>query len=140
LKFKVDENLPKEVAQPLQSAGHNATTVPEEGMLGADDPVIARRLLEERRGIITLDKHFADIRNYPPEVYDGIIVLRTKFPDKPTVLSMLRRILHLINPDDLVGDLWIVEANTIRKRKRLRIPEEGRDIWPPGSGSNPVAT
>jgi len=118
VRFKVDENLPREVAQVLRLAGHDAVTVHEERLLGAPDPAIARRASEERRGIITLNLHFADIRRYPPEEYDSIIVFRAKVPDKPTVLAMLRRIIPLISPEALVGDLWMVGAATLRTRRR----------------------
>jgi predicted nuclease of predicted toxin-antitoxin system len=43
MRFKVDENLPVEVADSLRQAGYDTATV------------------------ITLDTDFADIRAYPPE-------------------------------------------------------------------------
>jgi len=35
LKFKVDENLPEEVSALLVTAGHEADTVADEGLSGA---------------------------------------------------------------------------------------------------------
>jgi predicted nuclease of predicted toxin-antitoxin system len=37
MKFKVDENLPIEVAALLRDAGHDAVTIHDEQLVGADD-------------------------------------------------------------------------------------------------------
>jgi len=42
MKFKVDENLPVEVAEVLRDAGHDAVTVVEEGLGGREDKAIRR--------------------------------------------------------------------------------------------------
>jgi predicted nuclease of predicted toxin-antitoxin system len=44
-------------------------------MGNADDGVIARHARENTFCLITRDKDFGDIRNYPPGDYGGIIVL-----------------------------------------------------------------
>jgi len=41
MEFKVDENLPVEVASLLQKCGHDAKTVRQEGLGGGKDEVIA---------------------------------------------------------------------------------------------------
>jgi predicted nuclease of predicted toxin-antitoxin system len=40
MKFKVDENLPTEIAALLRSANHDAITVTDQGLNSADDNVI----------------------------------------------------------------------------------------------------
>lgn len=42
MKFKIDENLPTEVAQALRDAGYEADTVEDEGLSGAPDADISR--------------------------------------------------------------------------------------------------
>lgn len=42
MKFKVDENLPEEVAEALVDLGHDADTVHGEGLSGAEDAVVLR--------------------------------------------------------------------------------------------------
>ena len=64
MKFKVDENLPVEVAELLQNAGHDATTIQDEKLVGADDDEIAPVFLKEERAFLTFDLGFADIRSY----------------------------------------------------------------------------
>ena len=76
MRFKTDENLPREVADYLVQSGHDALRVDEQGLAGVADPGVAAVCLVERRAIVTLDTDFMDIRRFPPEQYAGIIVLR----------------------------------------------------------------
>ncbi len=69
MKFKVDENLPVEAADLLRADGHEADTVQEEGLAGAEDEALSERIRLEGRAIITLDLDFSDIRAYPPQDY-----------------------------------------------------------------------
>ena len=87
MKFKVDENLPIEVAQLLREAGHDVYSVHEQGLVGAKDHVLAEVCQSENRAMVTLDTHFADIRTYPPGNYSGLIVLRLARQDKAHVLE-----------------------------------------------------
>ena len=40
MTFKVDENLPVELAEDLRGLGHGSDTVVSEGLCGAPDPVV----------------------------------------------------------------------------------------------------
>jgi len=114
LKFKIDENLPAEVATLLSGGGHDAITVPQQGMGGQGDPSIAAACQSENRAIVTLDLDFADIRAYPPADYSGIIVLRLFRQDKIYLLNAIQRLLPLLNVEPLAGKLWIVEDASVR--------------------------
>ena len=63
LKFKIDENLPKEVAELLTNEAHDAVTVNDEGMQGSLDANLAQICQMENRILVTLDIGFADIRS-----------------------------------------------------------------------------
>ncbi|MDP8991436.1 MAG: DUF5615 family PIN-like protein [Acidobacteriota bacterium] len=115
--FKIDENLPKDVAELLQSHGFDAETVQQESLAGAEDDVIAAAIQSERRVLITLDLDFSDIRTYPPEHYSGIIVLRPKVQDKITIIALLRRLLKALESNQPDQALWIVETDRIRYRR-----------------------
>ena len=75
MKFKVDENLPSELAELLNQAGHDAVTVNDEGLGGVDDEVLVPVCKREERALLTFDLGLADIRSYPPSQYPGLIVL-----------------------------------------------------------------
>jgi predicted nuclease of predicted toxin-antitoxin system len=116
LKFKVDENLPVEVAALLRNAGHDALTVFDQQMNGQPDLQIAAVCQQETRAVVTLDLDFADIRAYPPADYPGIIVLRLARLDKPHVLSSFTRLLPTLTQEPLAGKLWIVDEASVRIR------------------------
>ena len=73
MKFKIDENLPVEIAALLRDAGYEATSVVDQGLGGSADPDIAAVCRKENRALVTLDMDFADIRTYQ---HSGLIVLR----------------------------------------------------------------
>ncbi len=49
MKFKIDENLPIEIAELLRSAGYNAMTVFDEDLQGKSDSNVARICKKECR-------------------------------------------------------------------------------------------
>ena len=61
MKFKVDENLPTEIAALLRSANHDAITVTDQGLSSANDNTIMDVCSNEGRVLITLDLDFSDI-------------------------------------------------------------------------------
>lgn len=117
MKFKIDENLPSEVARLLTSAGHDAETVFDEGLVGAADQNIIEVCNTEGRAIVTLDLDFSNVRAYPPKDHVGLIVLRLRQQDKPHVLNVVGQILDMLESEQLIGRLWIVEEGRVRIRK-----------------------
>lgn len=59
--FKIDENLPTEIAEYLRSAGHDAVTVVDQGIKGFADLAVLAVCLVEGRVQVTLDTYFLDI-------------------------------------------------------------------------------
>jgi len=116
MKFKIDENLPIELATLLQNEGYDASTIYSEDLKGAKDPTVIAVCQQEQRVLITLDLDFADIKTYPPKDYAGIIVLRVYKQDKPYLISFFQKLIPVIGQHPLEGHLWIVEEGKIRIR------------------------
>ena len=116
MRFKFDENLPAELGALLHHAGHEAHSVHDEHLSGADDPTIAKVCQVEQRILITLDLDFADLKHYPPQEYCGIIVLRLARQDRDTVLTLMRRVLELLQAEPIAQRLWIVDEHRTRIR------------------------
>lgn len=55
MKFKVDENVPVDVADVLRGAGHDAMTVIDQRMSGASDRHVASICAAEGRILVTMD-------------------------------------------------------------------------------------
>ena len=117
MKFKIDENLPVEVADLLREGGYDAMTVHEQHLTGKADFYIAGISKSEERAVITLDNDFCDIRVFPPPEHHGTIVLRVMQQDKPHVLSLLRRVMPMFTTEQVDRRLWIVEEPKVRIRE-----------------------
>lgn len=64
MKLKIDENLPAECAILLRDTGHEADTVTDERLLGAEDDLIASRSKAEGRVLVALDLDFGNVQAY----------------------------------------------------------------------------
>lgn len=116
MKFKIDENLPVEMADLLRSAHHDATTVVDQELRGEDDIRIIEACLQEGRALVTLDLDFADIRTYPPQRFPGLMVLRVRRQDKRHLLAVFRRVIPLMEREPVRHHLWIIEEAQVRIR------------------------
>jgi predicted nuclease of predicted toxin-antitoxin system len=116
MKFKLDDNLGKRVADLMRLSGYEIATVPEENLSGAADRVLIDACRIEERCLITLDLEFANPLLFKPADYKGIIVLR--LPPKPSPTGLLEIIATLtkaLKRKNLHGKLWIVQRDRIRE-------------------------
>ncbi|MCE5328902.1 DUF5615 family PIN-like protein [bacterium] len=89
MKFKIDENLPVEFVDVLESSGYAAMTALEQELNGKVDSAVINKCLKEKFILVTLDLDFADIKLYPPYKYPGIIIILAKYQDKWHLLEIL---------------------------------------------------
>ena len=116
MKFKIDENMPIEVAESLRNAGYDSVTVTEQNLTGASDVNLAAICRKEKRILVTLDNDFADIRTYPPDKFPGILVMRLNRQDKLHVLEVFSHAMRLFPKEPIEKHLWIVEEDKVRIR------------------------
>lgn len=116
LLFKIDENLPAELATMLVEAGHDAVTVYDQNLDGEPDDVVSKVCQQEKRAVVTLDVGFSNVYEYPPSEYSGIIVLRSRNQDKISILNTFQKALPLLESEPLIGKLWIVDEKKVRIR------------------------
>lgn len=114
--FKVDENLPVEVAELLRADGHDALSVVEQGLAGSGDGRLRAVIQAERRALLTLDLGFADIRTHPPEEFSGLVVFRLACQDRHHVLALVESLLPFLRENPLERRLWIVRNGELRIR------------------------
>ncbi len=116
MQFKIDENLPIEIADLLIHAGHNARTVNDQQLQGEKDTVLIDTCKREERVLVSLDTDFSDIRTYPPQEFSGIIVLRVGSQSKHHLIKVFQSAIPLIDKEPLKRHLWIVEETKVRIR------------------------
>ncbi|MFQ5455033.1 MAG: DUF5615 family PIN-like protein [Nitrospirota bacterium] len=116
LKFKVDENLPIEIADCLRHEHYDVMTIIDQGLKGVEDCSIADICRKESRIIVTLDLDFSDIRVYPPDNYSGIMVIRVKRQSRQHVINIFKQAIPLLKEEPIHQYLWIIEESRIRIR------------------------
>ena len=116
MKFKVDENLPDEVADDLRTAGFDAQTVADQALAGATDDVLLSIVQREQRVLLTMDKGIANIHEYPPKDYAGIVLFRPRSAGRRSVLQFVRQYMPPLLKLELTGHLLVVSEAGIRIR------------------------
>jgi predicted nuclease of predicted toxin-antitoxin system len=74
VKFKIDENLPRELAHLLRDAGWDSMSIVEQQLGGGDDSRVAAVCSAEGRILVTFDRGFLNIKRYRFAGLPGIIV------------------------------------------------------------------
>lgn len=115
-RLKVDENLPKEIAELLQAHGHDAVTVRDQGWTGAADDDLWQRIQQERRWLVTADKEFADIRLYPPGTHAGVVLLRADEEGLEEYLRLAAKAVERLTFDEISGAVVVVSDRGVRIR------------------------
>ena len=118
MKFLLDANLPRSTAGLLKNLGHEVHDVRDVLPGGADDHAVAAYARVHQLALVTRDFDFADIRNYPPADYFGMVVL--ELPDDATARQINQTLQTFVNNQDLLarlpGRLAIVESWRVRFR------------------------
>jgi predicted nuclease of predicted toxin-antitoxin system len=98
VRFLVDASLPRPATTALRHLGHGAVDVRDIGMRSATDDVIAAHARANQQALITRDFDFADIRNYPPANYTGIVVLQ--LPNDATAAHVVKLLETFVRRED----------------------------------------
>jgi predicted nuclease of predicted toxin-antitoxin system len=118
----VDANMPRSTLALLASLGHIGEHARDIGLGHATDKQIAARARSTGAAILTRDVDFADIRNYPPHEFQGLIVLR--MPDDAVALTIVNLLERFLKQTELAarisGHLVILEPDRVRFRPALQ--------------------
>ena len=121
MKFLIDANLPRSITALISGLGHEVEFARDIGLAAAPDSAIAARAQIMRAVLLTRDLDFADVRNYPPEQYAGIVVLR--LPDDAVAQDIVLIVTLFVREpaftSQLSGRLAIVEPDRVRFRPAL---------------------
>lgn len=101
MRFLVDEDLPLSICDSLRQFGHEACDIRNLGMRGAKDWQVADYARKHELCLLTGDLDFANIRNYPPQDYAGLVVLKVPKTVSPAYIRQLLE--SFLQRKDLVG-------------------------------------
>jgi predicted nuclease of predicted toxin-antitoxin system len=119
-RFKIDEDLPSQVAKTLVARGHDAKTVVEQGWQGFPDAAIWQGLQGESRWLVTGDKGFADLRVYPPGTHAGVMLLRPEEESRRAYVQLVEAALTELDLESISGAPVVVTQRGVRIRRPER--------------------
>lgn len=121
MRFLVDANLPRSLADVARTAGDEAIHVRDVGLGDATDETIAAYARAHDLLLVTRDLDFADVRAYPPAGGPGIVVLR--LPEDAVASAIVALFGRLLAQRKIVerlsGRLAVVERDRVRVRPSL---------------------
>lgn len=74
MHIKVDEDLPRAIAEVLRQRGYSCSTVLEQEMGGWADADLWEAVQDHEQFLITADKGFGDIRRHTPGAHHGVLL------------------------------------------------------------------
>ena len=112
MRFLIDENIRWEIEEFLQAENHDVMRVPQ----GLENGKVVQLAKEEKRILLTHDKHFAHILLYPPKNFSGIIRIKIHPPSASTIINALKNLLRRVSSEEIAGRLIILEKDDFRIR------------------------
>jgi predicted nuclease of predicted toxin-antitoxin system len=114
---KIDEDLPRQIADLVAARGYDVATVMGQGWQGASDDELFPRVQNEGRWLITADKGFADLRLHPAGSHAGVILLRAPEESRRAYLDLAAIALDRLKLDDLASAVVVVTHRGVRIRR-----------------------
>jgi predicted nuclease of predicted toxin-antitoxin system len=118
MKFLLDANMPRSAASLLRGLTHEVEEVRDVLSSDATDAEVAAYAKAQQAILVTRDFDFADIRNYPPSAFAGLVVL--ELPDDAVAAQVTRSLETFVSRPELLarlpGRLAIVESWRVRFR------------------------
>ena len=114
---KIDEDLPRQVADIVGARGYDVATVVGQGWQGLSDDELWPRVQDEGRWLITADKGFADLRLHPAGSHAGVILLRAPEESRRAYLELAAIALDRLELDNLAGAVVVVTYRSVRIRR-----------------------
>ncbi|OFZ19310.1 MAG: hypothetical protein A2Z20_04055 [Bdellovibrionales bacterium RBG_16_40_8] len=116
-KFLIDACLPKSSKDVFKNLGIDAIDVREVSLGAAEDQVIFEYAQNTKRIIVTKDKGFGNIIDYPRGSHNGIILLRLSSTMTASQINqVIEKFLKSVDMSRLENSLTIVDINKFRIR------------------------
>ena len=120
LRFLADHCVSNSTVQTLREANHEVFCLRDVLAVESWDAIVLAKAQEIDAILISLDGDFADIINYPPKDFKGIIALLTR--NHPEILpKILARLMAYLESQPAMeyyrGKLILVEADRVRVRQ-----------------------
>jgi predicted nuclease of predicted toxin-antitoxin system len=104
----------------LRNARHTVDLLPDHLPINAKDPDVIACAQSLEAVLVTLNGDFANMINYPPVRFCGIIALQVKNHPESLPAIVMRLLTYLgehSEPEHWAGKLFLVEAHRIRVKE-----------------------
>lgn len=118
LKFLIDEDMPRSIAEILKDRGYDALDVRDHDLRGKSDEEVFAFAQNEKAVLLTGDWGFGNLLHFPVGSHSGIVIAH--FPNEVSTLELNQQIvtaLENLDEIDFKGNLIIIEPGKIRIRK-----------------------
>jgi predicted nuclease of predicted toxin-antitoxin system len=118
LRFLLDMGISYQVAQWLNSVGHDAIHISNEGQHTLDDHLIVEKAINENRVILTADMDFGQILAFTKSNLVSVIQFRLFDLSPANIISKLNLVFDNFT-EEMVGDQVIItiQQNKMRIKK-----------------------
>ena len=117
MRLFIDQCVPRSVSDSLRNGGHAVELLRSHLPINAKDPDVIACAQSLGAVLVTLNGDFADIINYPPADFGGIIGLQVRNHPESLPAIVIRLLTYLgehPEPGHWTGKLFLVEVHRIR--------------------------
>ena len=115
LRFLADHCVSKSIVQTLREANHEVLRLRDVLPVESSDAVVITKAQEIDAILLSLNGDFADIINYPPKNYKGIVALQMR--NHSEILPLTAYLKAQPAMEHYRGRLLVVEVDRIRIRE-----------------------
>ena len=113
----LDQCVPAKFQRIIKTWGYDVDLLKQHIAPNSPDPDVIELAKNLDAVLLTIDLDFSNIIDYPPQDFQGIIVLRYDIRAETAVLNTLKQALADLYRDDLRQVLIIVDESKYRIRK-----------------------
>ena len=101
----------------LRELGHDVVDIREEGLENLSDQQLFQLAQEQKRVLVSMDKDFSNILEYPPGQHQGIIVIKLYRLTVAEATHLFVEAIRKVKPEDISGNLVLVDSAKVRIRR-----------------------
>ncbi|MDQ7056393.1 MAG: DUF5615 family PIN-like protein [Persephonella sp.] len=118
MKFLIDENIPKMLADKIVKKYPESIYVLNSNLQGRSDIEIFKFCKKNRYVLLTMDSDFADIFEYPVKNTEGRILLRFKNLKIEEITKKTLKSLEMVENKPIKESIVIISNNKIRIKRQ----------------------
>lgn len=117
MRFLVDHCVSQRTTDFLRGLGHEPTTLKSLGLAELEDSSVLQLSIQRDEVLLTEDKGFGNILDYPPRLHQGILLLSIRTRNRKGLHDLLKQFLSGANRDGLRQKLIVIDDRMIRIRQ-----------------------